>query len=81
MEKKFFTWCEWDRQDTKCFSFYDCVFNADIGAYRLGNKIDNIVMDYENGKMTFFIFGKKDITGYRPVLCQETFVIELNVIE
>ncbi len=52
MEREFFTWNGWDRQDTMCFTFYDCTLIKDIGTHKVGEKFKVIDVDFEKGKLT-----------------------------
>jgi hypothetical protein len=52
MEKQLFDWFEWDVIDDGVFQFYNCTVK-NIPDYKPGTKISTIVMNYQNGTMTF----------------------------
>lgn len=55
MEKELFNWEEWEQIDTLIVSFDKCVLNKDCGSWKKGSMLDKILMDYEHGKMTFYL--------------------------
>jgi hypothetical protein len=52
MENQLFDCKTWAQLDTKCFAYYDCILKQDIGKYKKGDFIVDIIIDYEEGELT-----------------------------
>lgn len=53
MEDKIFTWKSWDMPEAGRMSFTNCKLIADVGDYKTGWDIPNIIIDFAAGKMVF----------------------------
>ena len=63
MELQIFDWDEWDVISTAAFAFYGCTLKTDIPELNLhiGDKLDEIYMDYEHGEMV--VYQNEEILG------------------
>lgn len=52
METTLFDYEEYDILDTLILQYYDCTLKVDIGRFKAGDKIDCIVMNCDEGKIT-----------------------------
>lgn len=54
MERKYFKWEEWDEAGDFIIQFYDCEVVKEFGDYKVGNKIDTISIDFQNGSLAIY---------------------------
>jgi hypothetical protein len=52
MENQLFDCKNWAQLDTRCFVYYDCTLKQDIGKYKKGDFISDIIIDYGKGKLS-----------------------------
>lgn len=51
MEDILFDYKEYDLLDTLLVQHYDCTLKVDIGRFKAGDKIDYIIIDYDEGQI------------------------------
>lgn len=51
MEGEYFDYEEYDQLDDSLFLFIDCVLKKDIGHHKVGEKLDQITIDYFTGNV------------------------------
>lgn len=49
MEQELFEWKEWDQYDTMFFTFHNCTLRKDIGGFKVGDFMECINVNYEDG--------------------------------
>lgn len=51
MEREFFNWDGYDQPGDWALQFYDVEFIKEIGPFKIGDKFDCVVIDFERGVM------------------------------
>jgi hypothetical protein len=54
LEQNYFTWEDWDREDTLGMRFYDATLIVDWAGYDAGTTFSSIGLNYESGNVTFY---------------------------
>lgn len=52
METTLFSYEEYDILDTLVLQYYSCILKVDIGRFKVGDEIDYITINYDEGKIT-----------------------------
>ena len=49
METQLFTWKSWDSYDEGAYTFYRCTLKVDIGEFKVGQELEDIILDFQRG--------------------------------
>lgn len=58
MEKQFFDYEYYESYDDGLRLFYDCTLKVDLGQFLIGDKLDEITIDFKSGVMELYYKGQ-----------------------